>query len=1232
MGGGRRDYGAAVSDEVAASAAVSVLPEVDEVLAEALEVQGDAGVRALGLLRDARQVLAGAGLARPAEVAAACVRSAADALLKLGGDPKVGLKAAAQGLLAAVDAAPTLAAPRTARADGASAHSKPTGVDVNRADATGVGWEEVLEAAEALRGELKDPGGYHLARARAVVERLMGVTVGGAQEKALAVWGTIYTAASGVLHGRGAGMEDAVALYTDVLAAARELLVPLPGRAARVLELAALEVPGAGEAKELAGWADPRASGYFFRSAPAPAWLAVLAEHAPHLLMPDAAGGGHWPAAPFLERVTDTDPDTARAWLSAPAGKNTAAGGCAKEIAAAGRPAMDALLLLALRRWDIVDASQMRAVLALPGVRDGGGAPVGVTLRLAARWARSVPRTERGRQWILAVEGLLAGAVEDEHAGHLALHAIVECVRAELQAAGPAGDPHDTDGTGAVAATAWVDEDEMRELTAQQSAARLPDHDVAALLRELARAAYPAGPGGAAHPQVTVIRAAIANLLRRDLELTPAAAHPSVFHADLDQVHVGDPAAYGGPRLARTTLDLAAADADAGVHLAERTRRFGRIADIAPHLHGRLLAAHLAHRPPADDDEPGEQEWWQQALALIPQLLAERPAPEPARLVELVLTTCPPEHAAQLHADLRTALGTPPAADRVAEVLPAGADRVDGLAEPLASWLQVWDWSPVLPAAVLAGWEPVLDALRRIEPAGPSDPRAAVVLQSLKATTALDVEELAETAAEQGPVAAATALAGAEDAGADGYALVLHRLVAADPVAWTADVPSVLQALGRPESAAYYLAAAAALAGWPGVLPGAALATTVAAALELRRGLGEQVPKVGPDGVRRWPAVVSFTDQALFDLLTRAWRTDTVLDADLEAAALDRLQALADDLTRQASEDGPGESTAAEQGTAVGVARTMLGADPEVRALGCLLEYAAHRARTAGEVPQPVLDLVAGVLAAHSGQDAVATAIGVHLPELHRHAPAFTAAHRRQLYGITPGQPSPAASWLRWRPYDQQLLLALDRAEFLTALRTATPGVAEHLAHALLADPAILGDPDALWADLAAGPGGADAASRLLTAIAARTPRAGGPLPPAAAAQADAAVVLWRAALAAGLPAGALAGAGAFADAAVDDAVWLELTRASAEHSPPLADADLVAERAAGHPGNEDALLLAAQLVAHPAGTWPDAAVRRHARLLLDSAATLPQTERTAGTQELRTALVNAGDIDAART
>lgn len=89
------------------------LPVVDEVLAAALTAQGAPGVRALGLLRDARRILSGAGgLERPGEIVEACVRSAADALLKVPGAPKspVGLQSAAKDLLDAVDALPAPAA------------------------------------------------------------------------------------------------------------------------------------------------------------------------------------------------------------------------------------------------------------------------------------------------------------------------------------------------------------------------------------------------------------------------------------------------------------------------------------------------------------------------------------------------------------------------------------------------------------------------------------------------------------------------------------------------------------------------------------------------------------------------------------------------------------------------------------------------------------------------------------------------------------------------------------------------------------------------------------------------------------------------------------------------------------------------------------------------------------------------------------------------------------------
>ncbi|MFE1198146.1 hypothetical protein ACFW6E_36305 [Streptomyces olivaceoviridis] len=574
-----------------------MLLEVDGVLAAAFEAQGEPGIRALGLLRDAYGVMTGKGFVRPAEVAAACVRSAADALLSLPGSPvTAGLKPAAQDLLAAVDAFPPPAAEAShgkpaALADTPDANSTSRGAQ-GPSTAARAGWERVSAAAEVLRGELQRPGGFHRAQARGIIERLTGVTLGAAQETALDVWGAVYGVASGILHGGAAGPDEAVRLYTEILGTARELLVPLEDWAVRVLELAALQQPGAAE---LARWADPRAADYFFRCGPATEWLEVLQEHAPHLLMPDGAVGGRWPAAPFLDHVAQADPKTVRAWLAAPTDDDPAAAR-AQQVAAAGRPALDALLGLAVRHQDVVDPGQMRAVLAGPGVRDGGGAAVGTTLRLAARWARAIPRTERMREWILVVEALLVDAVEDEHAGHRSLRAVAERMAVAGAQATALADGGDAAAAEAMVVAALEHEEEMRELIAEEASARLPSHQVAVLLRELACTAYPTGRAVAAHPNIRMIRAALAGLLARDTELLPAASRPLVYAADLEQVNAQDPAAYGGPRLARTVLDLAAADAS--VHLAERTRRLARVAAVDGRLHDRLLAAHLVARPP----------------------------------------------------------------------------------------------------------------------------------------------------------------------------------------------------------------------------------------------------------------------------------------------------------------------------------------------------------------------------------------------------------------------------------------------------------------------------------------------------------------------------------------------------------------------------------------------------------------------------------------------------------
>ena len=165
-------YGAPVSN-VMPSAGGDGLPVVDEVLAAALTAQGEPGVRALGLLRGARRILAGTGLERPDGVAESCLRGAADALLSLPDAlaAPVGLKSAVADLL---DAVPGVSKPTAAGAVPAAAPRTPAGpladtsaggAGTDGADAEG--WARVCQAAEVLRGQLKRPGGLQEGGRRA---------------------------------------------------------------------------------------------------------------------------------------------------------------------------------------------------------------------------------------------------------------------------------------------------------------------------------------------------------------------------------------------------------------------------------------------------------------------------------------------------------------------------------------------------------------------------------------------------------------------------------------------------------------------------------------------------------------------------------------------------------------------------------------------------------------------------------------------------------------------------------------------------------------------------------------------------------------------------------------------------------------------------------------------------------------------------------------------------------
>jgi hypothetical protein len=145
---------------------------------------------------------------------------------------------------------------------------------------------------------------------------LVGVPLGAFREEALDVCPALYGKASGTPHGGVADPARAAALYRQLLAAAKELPVPLPGRAGRVLELAA-RPPQTGSRRR-GNWpagqtrAPPRSS-----STPARP-RSLLHEQAPHLLAADEAAGV-WPAAPFLEHLATAPPGTVRrGWPTTP--------------------------------------------------------------------------------------------------------------------------------------------------------------------------------------------------------------------------------------------------------------------------------------------------------------------------------------------------------------------------------------------------------------------------------------------------------------------------------------------------------------------------------------------------------------------------------------------------------------------------------------------------------------------------------------------------------------------------------------------------------------------------------------------------------------------------------------------------------------------------------------------------------------------------------------------------
>ncbi|MFJ4680606.1 hypothetical protein [Kitasatospora sp. NPDC088783] len=1145
---------------------------VGDDLAAALQAAGAGGegARALGLLRDAHRILSDpAAYDRPAEIAESCVRSAVESLLKLGERKKEkppGLASAARALLKAVNA-----------------YRPPGAAPARRGYDPGAAWQHVNAAADRLRLQLDNPGGYHDRRAAGIVEHRTGRIPGLAQKNALQVWSDLYSGTSATLHGADSDPQAAADRYRAALKAIGDVFLPLIARRDAVLDLLRRTDPDADDAKALASLSDPRALAYFFQHRPAPGWIDVLDEN---LLMPDPAAAGAWPAFPYLDDLAATRPARARRWLTGRAGAITAAGPLARAqlLRLAARPGIDL-------------AAQVRALTAAqfkPGHRPDDAVPA-----LAAQWARTVPPAERGTDWVRTVETLLAAAIDAAHdRSDARLAALIRLAEA------------DSAGDGADAAPAFPADAAGPSLAGREAAGLMAA--LAATAAHLA-ATGPHPPAGAEYTLVALLRTVTAVLLVRDLKRTDRTL-TGMLYADIDPGVATTPGTDLGPRLARTVLDIAAHEAAAGTPWAERTAEIaGRVAAADARLADRLLADHLTTTAgAAGAGEAGQ--WWERALALTGRLPGT-PDAQSARLVAHAAAHCPPRHTGRLHAALRALLGPAPTARDLGGHLAARA--ADPALRWPEAWLRVWDWSPVLPQALLAPWTDVLAALRTHEPAGPRDPRdpRSPFAWTPSRPPAVPADLLDPDDGSEPCVAAAAArLAAAPDAHDPRYAAALRTAVDRHPAPWAQDIGATAHALAHPALQAAYLAALAARAERRAPLPAGALAAGARTALDLHRALpaGPARP-ADPDGPGDRAAALAA--DALFTLLSSAWRTDADLGNALTADALAHLTRLSAPLIDPAVPDDTDPSR--------------LPTTACVRALQALLEHAAHHARTTTPpaLPAALRPLLEAVLDARPADARTAQALAPHLPLLHHHASDLLEGRRAHLLDPAPDRPTPSAAalWLRWgHPYPP-LLAALDRTRLLAALHTqAPPQSAEHLAHALLTDPDILGGPHTLLAQLAAaGPDPATAATTLLRA----TARLTGDDP---AVQARAAA-LWRAALDADLPEGALAGAGAFADTPVDHGTWLTLTLASARHTPRLDDPDLIAERAAGHPRDCDALRLAAHLVAHPAEAWQDHHVRDQARRLLAGADT---ADPAAGTEveavrQLREALVDAGDLAA---
>ncbi|MCX4451700.1 hypothetical protein [Streptomyces sp. NBC_01789] len=696
--------------------------------------------------------------------------------------------------------------------------------------------------------------------------------------------------------------------------------------------------------------------------------------------------------------------------------------------------------------------------------------------------------------------------------------------------------------------------------------------ELQAQLTDLQRAAY--GPDGARDTAVVQAVRGAMNAVVEAIVNSEAEQAGLDMADDLRQVVSADDFGSSATRITvRARLDFALTEFQHGVTLAQRTTGW-------PNLPGpsrwadRVLAAHLLETVPQQhDDSEASQSWLTAARDLLTRLGdVKMVGADTFDLVAATLNLCPPDAMPTVEAELTQGLGAAPTGDD----LDKGRSDLANWNAP-QGWSTAWSLSPILPASVLAPWQPVVDAVTDLLGPAPAKPLPGIREVPYLDTLTVAAQELAPVATDQGaPVAAALLLDRQQTAAlSPDYArIVLHRLIATDPALWATDVPAVAAALVDPALQQTYLAALrTSLTADPCPLPDHQ-STTRAVIAALRALLS--APDVGAP-VRRE------AQRTLCLALSEAW-THRIDLGDTTVAVTSWLETAVITWT---------EATTS-QADPLSVAHQQIGG----LALDALIRHGLTFAYAPAELTVTVETLLDDIIDAGTDDRALAV-IGHHLPALIQHAPRWVDRHQAALFDLD-NAAVPAVLGINAqrsiRPEGVQIMQRIDPVQLAVYLSrtsgddTKRAALWPYCAALLLAKPATLGGRTEFLTLLAAHDGGPAAISRLLGEAARLLPHTA---TPENAADIEQGVELWRAVLALDLPgsSGHLRGAGSFTHAAaLDAAVWLELTAQTVERTTDITQVTAVARRAARHPDYEASHQVLTVLVAADAPDDADTA------------------------------------------